>query len=148
MVVKPKKPVKRSIKKLPRKIMGKSFFHTEPKKECTKNEFSTDGKKWYKGFTFGDTWNGFASPLFTFDVAKQVLEDSIKLNNKYVPKNDQYSFKYNKGRDTFFLKFAEEHSNCDEPGSWIYEGKDIEYKGKTYHVYPIGAWEWIWESKE
>lgn len=138
MVVKKAKPTK--------KAMGKSFFHTNATSECVKTKFnSLDDDIWYDGYTFGDTWNGWASPLFTFDVAKKVLQHSVAVENERLPNDDKCSYRYNKEKDVFTYKLAEAYS---EPGGWKYEykGQDIEYKGQKLHVYPIGAWEWCWRT--
>lgn len=101
-------------------------------KVAIKGLFSLDaieGKK-FPGYTFGDDWNGWATPYFESEEANEI---GHALGGK-------------KGYDKppYFM-FPEEG-----PGSDLSDGPYKQEKIQTVDgekmVYPIGAYHWIWEN--
>ena len=89
----------------------------------------------YPGYTRGERWNGWACPRFTKEVGLQIAKDT--------------------GIEDYYLIFDEEndrfvyHDCNDEPNEHeTFEGTDIVVDTEIIHVYPIGAWSWIWTSYE
>lgn len=89
----------------------------------------------YPGYTRGERWNGWACPRFTKEVGLQIAKDT--------------------GIEDYYLVFDEEndrfvyHDCNDEPNEHeTFEGTDIVVDTEIIHVYPIGAWSWIWTDYE
>ena len=88
----------------------------------------------FAGYTNGDTWNGWACPYFSRTVAEAVL-GAAEANG--------YVWTYDETRDVFSVRNQEDLQDY-EPEE--YAGTDIVAGGETIHVYPIGAYSWIWET--
>lgn len=93
-----------------------------------------DAETMYEGFTQGRTWNGWACPSFTKEIALQMVENYNKeahpLKAWYDEKEDAFSF--------------EMEANSPESTD-TFHGHDIDVDGETLHVYSIGAGCWIWD---
>ena len=92
-----------------------------------------DNTPYYPGYTRGERWNGWACPRFTKEVGLQIAKDT--------------------GIEDYYLVFDEEndrfvyHDCNDEPNEHeTFEGTDIVVDTDIIHVYPIGAWSWVWQS--
>ena len=85
-----------------------------------------DAPSVYDGFTVGETWNGWATPYFTLDVAKRVAAD-------YAAQGDAY------------LAEVGETVRLYEPdnGEWDEYGP-VEVEGQL--LYPVGSYYWTWEE--
>lgn len=98
-------------------------------KLATKSIFSIDGVGEFHGYTFGQTWNGFACPYFELSAALKIAEsyplvvsyDAIKgvfkLDEGYLPE-DVYEVS------------AQIINTVDGPKN----------------VYSIGSFGWVWED--
>ncbi len=84
----------------------------------------------FEGFTHGDTWNGWRTPMFTKDIAEKVLEKVISEDEKVF---------YDSNKDTFIVIYDEESHD-----TW--KGSTIEFEGEQYTVYDIGAFCWTWDT--
>lgn len=82
----------------------------------------------FKGFTNGESWNGWACPYFEFDTA--VL---IKNAHNELGLLDAY---YDEEKDSFVFEFPDETEN--------YKAEEINVR----KLYPIGNGSWIWEESE
>lgn len=83
----------------------------------------------FEGYSTGDMWNGWECPLFSFEVAQQLMTIFNKLgldNMIYKP-------------DSFICKNLE-----DLPESESFEGIMVE----DQKLYPIGAYCWCWREAE
>jgi hypothetical protein len=90
----------------------------------------------FDGYANGTTWNGWACPYFSRDVAEAVLEASTA---------NGYQWLYDGDRDTYVVR------SIDDPDGYEPEqfpGQTVEINGKEVKVYPIGAYSWIWEECE
>lgn len=94
-----------------------------------------DGEIRYPGYTRGELWNGWACPRFTKEVGLQIAKDTAI--------------------EDYYLVFDEEHDrfvyhdcNYDQVEYETFEGEDIVVDTEVIHVYPIGAWSWIWTAYE
>lgn len=90
----------------------------------------------YEGFTNGDRWNGWACPYFTLEVGKKIMTD-LKGQAEYTWAD------YNKEHDEFITNYE---GLIGDSETW--EGMDIEVEGEIVHVYPIGAFGWVWSEIE
>lgn len=83
----------------------------------------------YPGYSFGLTWNGWACPFFSYDVAQQIIADFVAEGGEG---------RYDDASDSFRLQSADE--------SYAVTGIDIETPDGSQRVYPIGAGMWIWDD--
>lgn len=98
-----------------------------------KSYFDIDGINYiFEGYTDGTLWNGWATPWFT----KEVAEELIKTMQWY----DGQWATYTEGNDSFCI--CDEHCEIIEE----YKGKDFIIDGEELHLYPIGAWNWVWDN--
>lgn len=82
-----------------------------------------------EGYTFGNTWNGWACPYFTYAQAQEVVRVF----------NEQHCCEcsYEPTSNTFLFK----NDNDDTFGSIT-----IKLAGRVTELYPIGAGCWIWSE--
>lgn len=132
-----------------------------------KTKFNIDNNEnIYEGYTYGDTWNGWACPYFTKEVADKMAKDY------------DYTMYYEERIDAFIVANVGAHETLDE-GSRdlvdriikyadpditkdyeikniisvlmgldfeVYTGEDIKVDGETLHLYDIGNSCWIWDE--
>lgn len=87
----------------------------------------------FRGYTNGDSWNGWACPYFVRSVAEQVLIAS-ELNG--------YRWTYDAARDVFSVRNEEDSADYETEE---FAGLDITVGEQAMRVYAIGAYSWIWE---
>lgn len=75
----------------------------------------------YEAYTFGNTWNGWLRPMFTWPVAKIVAKNN--------------GGHYDQKRDLFVTVLDD-----GEKDEWL----PVWHNGRSY--YPIGAGAWIWSE--
>lgn len=97
-----------------------------------KSSFNIDDGEMIKGYTNGSTWNGWACPYFNF-------ENATILANEFLQYDDSKML-YDTKKDTFYYKIDGEEIMEE----WT--GEDIEVDGEIIHVYPIGAYCWVWDE--
>lgn len=97
--------------------------------------FSLDDGPSYAGYTADQTWNGWACPLFTKEVA-----DQIAVAWAHDPLS-QMAGTYDATTDTYAFLDPE---NEDEPA--LYPGEDHVVDGQPLRLYPIGAGCWVWDE--
>lgn len=90
-----------------------------------------DDERNYEGYTDGRLWNGWECPWFTKEVTEQIMRD---LNS------DGVETEYDAATDSYIIQVE----NCDQPD--VFEGYDVETEDGIKHLYPIGAWCWIWDE--
>ena len=95
-----------------------------------------DGKE-YRGYTTGETWNGWACPYFTFEEAKRIAENQ-EILNQIVSDDEKYEGKYIESEDKF--SFYEPYND-----EW-YDFEAVDINGKK--LYPIGTRYWTWSEVE
>lgn len=101
--------------------------------EARKTRFVIEDGEIYEGFTYNQHWNGWEMPMFEREIAEKILKDCEDLE-----------FKYDNETDTFTFKSEYEDDDCEETE----KGHDIlADNGKVYHVYDIGAGNWIWSEE-
>lgn len=81
----------------------------------------------FPGYTFGDRWNGWATPFFTKDVGMRIVKAHSKGSARYDPRKDAFVFRL----------------DPDAPDLDVFEGEIVEGK----KLYPIGSYYWIWEEE-
>lgn len=84
----------------------------------------------FSGFTAGGSWNGWAVPLFTWEVADCIAD-------AFPPGTGSYD----EGADSFVFRNPEEPEDVEE-----FRGTDICVDGRAFHVYPVGACSWTWDE--
>lgn len=97
-----------------------------------KSSFNIDDGEMIKGYTNGSTWNGWACPYFN-------LENANKIKDQF-SEYDGSIMLYDGKKDTFYYKIGGEEIMEE----WT--GEDIEVDGGKIHVYPIGAYCWVWDE--
>jgi hypothetical protein len=86
----------------------------------------------FEGFTDGDTWNGWACPYFTHDIAITILQAA---------RDNGYEWAYEAEIDTFLAKHRDD-GNDFEPER--FEGIRVTVDEKDLVVYGIGTYTWTW----
>lgn len=91
--------------------------------------FSLDslGAQVFEGYTSDDVWNGWARPLFTFEVAQQLV---------LVCRERGQSASYDEAIDAFIF--------MDEASGEREEFGAVEIEGRK--LYAVGVGSWIWEE--
>lgn len=101
--------------------LEKAYFHIGETAIC------------YEGFTLGGYWNGWACPMFTFDVAMTILQNCT-----------------NSIHDKFWFDDVNNRLCAQFDGALeeieIYEGEEYWYDGKLYTLYDVGAYSWVWDK--
>jgi len=102
-----------------------------------KSQFTLDClEPYFNGYTFGDTWNGWACPYFSKRTAYDLL---IYMKEHDLIKGFTYC-------DTADLPYFEIEDNEGEKE--IVEQDILEYKGNEREVYGIGNHAWVWWDKK
>jgi len=107
-------------------------------KKLTEEIFEIDGMYMAKGYTLGDTWNGFECPFFTKEVAEEILQETIDtdLTQEYF-----VGFEYDEENDQFILKETD-----DKLLFPARKFRDVE--GNVIPLYAIGACMWCWSKSK
>lgn len=96
--------------------------------KAQKSSFSLDTDTAYEGFTFGETWNGHACPLFTFEVAKKIAKECSCVGN---------TIEHDPLKDAFVFNYENEELEYCYPTEVIIDGIPMS-------LYDIGAYSWCW----
>lgn len=81
-------------------------------------------------YSTGALWNGWATPYFTFEVAQEL---TVAMPN----------LRYDETKDAFV------HQDSDYPEEGAeYPANLIQVGGEAVKAYPIGAYEWCWDTFE
>jgi hypothetical protein len=105
-------------------------------RELEESEFYLDmfPGETFHGYTSGDTWNGWACPLFPKGEADRIAEAFDGLEHPY--DGSEHRAAYDEEGDTFVFY---------EPTSDSYEAfRGIDVEGTT--LYPIGTYAWSWSE--
>ena len=98
-----------------------------------KTRFVIDcNEKTYEGYTDGRLWNGWECPWFTKEVADEMMRDFI---------NDGGKAEYDSETDCYIFQTE---GGWDQPD--VFDGYDVNTEDGSMHLYPIGAWCWIWDE--
>ncbi len=84
----------------------------------------------WDGFTNGDHWNGWATPVFEKAQAVAILEET------------QCIFHYDQETDSFVFRCEGE----EDEDTIEMKGQDILVSDETRHVYQIGTGWWVWDD--
>jgi hypothetical protein len=89
----------------------------------------------YDGYTAGQTWNGWARPYFTREVADQLAalwnaNPANGMSGTYDPATDSYTFR--------------DPRSAMEPET--FQGETHTDGGTPLHLYPIGNGSWVWDE--
>lgn|SRR5688572_24851672 len=87
----------------------------------------------FEGFTDGDTWNGWACPYFSRDVAESILQAS---------ENNGYSWTYDAKTGSFIVHH---HDDPKDSEPELFNGVWINIDNESILVYAIGAYAWAWD---
>lgn len=87
----------------------------------------------FEGFTDGETWNGWACPYFTYDIAEGILKAS---------ESNGYRWNFDTKADAFFVRHIEdsEDSSPDQ-----FKGIQVVAADQAVVLYAVGAYSWSWE---
>lgn len=92
----------------------------------------------FPGFTSGETWNGWATPLFSRDVALQI---AAALRSTPTSTEGPMELRYDEDEDAFVLH---DPFYPDEPTVW----EATHDPSVPQPLYPIGTWTWTWEERD
>jgi hypothetical protein len=95
-------------------------------------KFSIDDSAEYQGWTFGETWNGFACPYFEKDVADKMTKDFS---------DEDWKLYYDAKKNSFIHEPKDEQYETEE-----FEVTTIDTLDGKKEVWPIGAYFWVWEE--
>ena len=100
--------------------------------------FVVDGiQEEFASFTADDFWNGWACPVFTRQVAEQVLTAS---------EANGYRWQYNSVSDAFEVRHEDDPEDYEPQ---IFNGMTVTLDhGHSIDVYAIGAYSWTWTEAE
>lgn len=97
-----------------------------------KTRFVIDtNEKTYEGYTDGTLWNGWECPWFTKEVADEMMADL---------RNEGVETEYCEKTDSYIIK----DDNNETPD--VFDGAYVKTKDGVLHLYPVGAWCWIWDE--
>jgi hypothetical protein len=87
----------------------------------------------YEGYTYGQTWNGWACPYFAKDVADSIAAqwNAPGMSASYEAMSDTYIF-------------SDPDNDGGEP--YIVHGDGYRINGTSVRLYPIGNGYWIWDE--
>jgi len=102
--------------------------------KATKSNFSIDGTEQREGYTFGQTWNGWACPYFELETALKIAEFCSLPDEPFI-------IRYNADKDAFECIEGNEIEDMYEVPAQTIDTVDGLKK-----VYPIGAFGWVWED--
>jgi len=108
----------------------------EVKDAAVKGLFSLDaieGKK-FPGYTFGDDWNGWATPYFESTEANAIAE---ALGGRKV---------YDKPSYFLFPEHGEHEGGWQDFTDGPYKAETIKTVDGDKYVFPIGAYNWTWDN--
>lgn len=91
----------------------------------------------YPGYTRGDRWNGWATPVFEHNVARRIASDTNQLD-------DGTSLEYDNNHDAFIYL----DSAYPEADPLVFGAMKINAEGVSRTVYPIGTYYWTWEEQK
>ena len=101
------------------------------KKTMRKTKFQIcDNERVYEGYTDGSTWNGWECPWFTKEVTEQIMQDL---------RDDGVETEYNENTDSYSVLQPDSVED-------VFEGEYVGTEDGGKHLYPIGAWCWIWDE--
>lgn len=92
----------------------------------------------FRGYTIGETWNGWECPYFPLSIAVKVME---------------YHYPQWERRGDDLIGHVDDCGNplrkgdpIDPESYDIWEKKTIDIQGDTVDVWPIGAFCWVWDE--
>jgi len=94
---------------------------------------SIEGKK-FNGYTFGDDWNGWAVPYFE---TQETYEIARELGGRKV---------YDKKPYFMFPEHGENEGSYADLTDGPYKQQEIKTEDGKKNVYPVGAYNWVWEE--
>lgn len=103
----------------------------EFKRACFSNDML--GNAYFDGYTDGDSWNGWACPYFTQDIAEAVLKASEK---------NGYIWSYDETAACFLVRHNEDPEDYEPE---MFAGVKIQVEGHEIIAYAIGAYSWTWD---
>lgn len=100
----------------------------------TRDTFSIDGALVTKGWTAGDTWNGWECPYFEKDEAEAI--------NKHV------SGYYDESTDSYKVNIEGEPTTAETPEEMVdtFESQIIKTPEGDKKVWAMGAYSWVWDK--
>jgi hypothetical protein len=97
-----------------------------------KSSFCVDDTNYYEGFTAGETWNGWACPMFTKETTQKILTEMFD-------RGDLVEWSFDEKSDTFHYMFNDGNEEHEAVNSF-----DVYFAGQKMHVYGLGAYAWVW----
>lgn len=127
-----------------------------------KKEFSIDVMSpWYVGYEMRRSWNGWACPLFTQDVARAILTDlgpeqpigtqpvagsydDETFFWQYQPEVDRFYSRLGKPLPSDLFALTEEEAEEID----FYEGENVGTVDGALRLYGVGTMSWVWINKD
>jgi len=100
-----------------------------------RGKFATDSTPGpYEGYTRGDDWNGWATPVFEKVEAEHIARDFAALESRW----GEFVGRYDEERDAFI--FIDPGADGEE----VYGAEAIIVDGLKRKVYAVGIYYWTW----
>lgn len=116
-------------------------------KQLSVGRFAIDGLDGtYEGYTYGDTWNGWATPMFE----KPVMDD-IMAEFKSQGTEGPWEMVYVESTDTYVYDFDGRGESPDDGDTFVYDTTAPEPDGVDFikgfnldgrHLYEFSGWTW------
>jgi len=93
----------------------------------------------FAGFTSGMSWNGWACPYFTKEVAERIMDKICEWGNTkawYVEENN-----------TYYTNLNCDSGYCDEEDTEWWEGSEYIVNGESVVLYCVGGGSWCWDEE-
>lgn len=101
--------------------------------ELTKAYFCIDDGPLYEGFHVASKrWNGWATPLFELDVAKEIAKSAT---------TPDFVVSYVETENRFTLTDLQSEDFND-----VFAAEEFLFEGKVIVAYPIGSGSWCWDD--
>jgi len=95
--------------------------------------FSLETDAIYQGYTYGQTWNGHACPLFEIETAKEIAKAASYAEEGFL-------ISYSPEKNAFILDYQGEVEEVN--------AQEIETEEGPRTVYPLGSHSWTWWDEE
>lgn len=120
---------------------GKEIVPDHQPRSFRRGTFSIDGLPGtYPGFTRGESWNGWAVPLFAKDVALRIAEDYGHAAKEQGGDMADARARYDEEADALLFYDPIYEDEVEYPATVI------EVNGERVTAYPLGSCEWTWEE--
>lgn len=110
----------------------------------------------FEGYTYGETWNGWACPYFTKDESDKVLKNMVddygsgfhiydNENKRFIVGLSDEVTALPEYLDKKILTLSDDEILSKYEDVEVYNEMQLNYKNEVINVYPLGSGSWIWD---